>query len=249
MKVTIITASYNNGSTIGHTCQSITEQSGPNWEHLIIDGKSSDDTLNSLDAFADPRRNIISEPDDGIYDAMNKGISRASGEVIGFLNADDFYDSKDVILRVSQAFEDPKVMLVYGNLQYVEPLDTSRIVRNWNSEPYRRGMFSKGWMPPHPTVYARRSVFDDIGSFDLSFPICADWEWLYRAFEIHCIPSRYLDLQMVKMRLGGVSNRSIATIIDSNRQAIRAFAKHGKKLPISFFPGKLAHRSLQFFKT
>ncbi len=139
-----------------------------------MDGASIDGTREVVERFSDERRYFVSEADTGVYNAMNKGIDRATGDVIGFLNADDFYESEGVLAAVSAVFEDPSVDLVYGNLRYVSHEDSRKVVRDWKSEPYVQGMFTRGWVPPHPTVYARRRVFEIFGTFDESFSICAD---------------------------------------------------------------------------
>lgn len=244
MKISIVTSCFNVASTIVDTLHSIDAQTFANREHWIIDGGSTDGTLEL--APPSEKRHVLSEPDTGVYNAMNKGISRAGGDIIGFLNADDFYESDRVLGWVAEAFEDPGVDLVYGNLRYVDFSDTDKVVRDWKSEPHESGMFRRGWMPPHPTVYARRKLFDRFGGFDESFDICADWEWLYRMFEVNKVRTRHIEEYLVRMRLGGVSNRSWSNVLRSNRQAAQAFRKHGARVPLSFYPGKLVHRLKQF---
>lgn len=247
VKISVVTATYNSEATIGDTLRSLDSQTYESIEHCVIDGKSGDNTLSVLAGSAKPYRSVISEKDTGIYDAMNKGITAASGDVIGFLNSDDVYETSEVLAQVAAAFSDPNVDLVYGNLRYVDFDDTNKVIRDWISEPYRQGMFRRGWMPPHPTVYARTDIFKKQGGFDQAFSICADWEWLYRAFELSEHQAEFLDLYLVRMRTGGVSNSSIANILKSNMEAMAAFKKHGKRVPIGFFPGKLIHRGKQFF--
>lgn len=246
MKVSIVTAAFRSERTIEDTIRSVDAQTHKDWVHHIVDGDSADDTVKICSAFSDERRKVSSEPDGGVYDAMCKGIAKSEGDIIGFLNADDFYESPDVLAHVVEAFEDESVDLVYGNLRYVDFEDTSRVVRDWKSEEFEAGMFLRGWMPPHPTVYARRKVFEEAGVFDQSFDICADWEWLYRAFEVSDFQTRHLDEYLVRMRLGGVSNSSFGNVLRSNRQAAGAFRKHGRRVPWQFFPGKIIHRLKQF---
>ncbi|MDF1823575.1 MAG: glycosyltransferase family 2 protein [Verrucomicrobiales bacterium] len=246
MMISIITASYGSERTIGDTIRSINSQAYGDWVHHIVDGRSGDRTLEICSDSPDERRQVTSEPDEGVYDAMSKGIRAATGDVIGFLNADDFYESDSVLGQIAAAFEEPGVDLVYGNLRYVDFDDTNRVVRDWKSEPYEKGMFRRGWMPPHPTVYARRGVFEKYGVFDQRFEICADWEWLYRMIEIHGLKAKHIDEYWVRMRLGGVSNQSVGNVLRSNRQAARAFSKHGQRVPLTFFPGKILHRLKQF---
>lgn len=247
VKISVVTATYNSEATIGDTLCSLDSQTYESIEHCVIDGESSDKTLSVLAECSKSYRHVISEKDTGIYDAMNKGITTASGDVIGFLNSDDVYETPDVLTQVAAAFSDPNVDLVYGNLRYVDFNDTDKVIRDWLSEPYHQGMFCGGWMPPHPTVYARKHVFEKQGGFDQAFSICADWEWLYRTIEMSEHQAEFLDLYLVRMRTGGISNSSFANIFKSNMEAIAAFKKHGKRVPIGFFPGKLIHRGKQFF--
>lgn len=244
--ISVITVCRNSESTIGDTLISMDDQVFQGWENWIIDGASTDRTLDVVGRLGHGRRRLISEPDAGIYDAMNKGIAASMGEVVGFLNADDFYETPDALSAIAERFDDPEVDLIYGNLNYVAEDDTDRVVRNWVSGPFSKGLFRSGWVPPHPTVYARREVFDRVGVFDTQFSIGADWEWLYRAFEIVEVRAAYLNQYLVRMRLGGVSNRSFANIVEGNRQAIRAFHKYGQRVPPFFFPGKLLRRGRQF---
>lgn len=246
MKISIVTAAFNSESTLVDTLTSIKRQEFNEWEHWIVDGASNDGTREVVERFSNDNRFLISEPDTGIYNAMNKGIARATGEVIGFLNADDFYESEGVLATISAVFEDPTVDLVYGNLRYVSAEDPRRVVRDWKSEPYVQGMFTRGWVPPHPTVYARRRVFEIFGTFDESFSICADWEWLFRVMELGGVKTRFLDEYLVRMRLGGVSNRSWKNVMKGNRETARAFRKHDKRVPLLFFAGKFANRGMQF---
>lgn len=248
LKISIVTAAFNSEATIEDTLRSIDGQTYDEVEHLVMDGGSNDSTMDVLSRFEAPERKVVSEPDNGIYDAMNKGIVQASGDVIGFLNADDFYESSDVVAEIARAFQNPDVDIVFGNLRYVDAEDTSKVIRDWSSEPFREGMFRRGWMPPHPTVYARRAVFEEVGLFDSEYSICADWEWLFRAFEVSRHRTCFLDRYFVKMRIGGVSNSSISNVLRSNGEAMRAFRKHGQGFPIGFFPGKLIHRGRQFLQ-
>ncbi|MEM7600642.1 MAG: glycosyltransferase family 2 protein [Verrucomicrobiota bacterium] len=248
MTISIITVLFNSVETVGDTLRSVSNQKWDDWEHVLVDGGSDDGTLEYLASWDDSRRVVYSESDRGIYDAMNKGLTKVSGDVIGFLNADDFFESREVLAIVAEAFADDQVDLVFGNLRYVENKEVTRVVRDWRSEPYRSGMFARGWMPPHPTVYARREVFEKFGRFDEDFSICADWEWLFRVFEIGGVKSLHIDEYFVRMRLGGASNGSPGAVLRSNGEALRAFRKHGKSVPMGFLPGKIWHRGKQFWR-
>jgi glycosyltransferase involved in cell wall biosynthesis len=179
---------------------------------------------------------------------MNKGIALATGEVIGFLNAGDIYTNDNVLRRVARVMEDEQLDACYGDLVYVDQNDTDRVTRYWKSRPYEAGLCRSGWMPAHPTFFARRSVYERAGGFDLAFPRQADFEMAVRLFEIHRIRSRYISEVMVRMRTGGVSNNSMVGIIKGNIEAYRACKKH--KLPVSpfFIPCKVMSRIPQFFQ-
>lgn len=246
LKISVITVCRNNASTIGDCLRSVASQTHRNVEHLVIDGASADDTMEIVEAMSRQQLLAVSEPDEGIYDAMNKGISRATGEVIGFLNADDFYASDDVLAEVATILEDPDLDGCYADLEYVDGADTERVVRYWRSEPFRPGLFRKGWLPPHPTFFARREIYEKHGGFDTSFTLGADWDLLLRFFEVAKIRTHYTPLTWIKMRSGGATNRSLSNILRNNRECWRAFKKYGMR-PSLFYPvTKLAHRLKQF---
>ncbi|RYG51890.1 MAG: glycosyltransferase, partial [Chitinophagaceae bacterium] len=179
MKVSIITACYNSAATVRDTLQSVAEQDYPEVEHIIIDGKSSDDTLRVLCDFPHVGT-VVSEKDSGIYDAMNKGVRHATGDIVGILNSDDLYTSSNVISRVMKEFEDDSVDAVYADLQYVKFHDTSKVVRTWRSGGFSKSKFYYGWMPPHPTFFVRRQVYEQVGNFNLSLRSAADYEFMLR---------------------------------------------------------------------
>lgn len=249
MKVSVVTASFNSAATIGHTLRSAHEQTHPDIEHLIIDGGSRDATLQIVRGTDSRVVTVVSEPDRGIYDAMNKGLLRATGDVVGTLNSDDFYPTPDVIAAVAEAFAaDPTLDAVYGDLCYVAQQDEQRIVRYWKSSPYQPGSFLRGWVPPHPTFFARREVYERFGGFDLSYRFAADWELLARLVEFQRIRTRHLPLVMVHMRLGGLTNRSWSNVWKQNREIWRAMHAHGEQPSMaSFALGKLWSRGRQFW--
>jgi len=169
----------------------------------------------------------VSEPDRGIYDALNKGIARASGDVVGFLHADDVYASPDVLARVAEAFADPSVAAVHGDLQYVRKDDTARVVRHWRSSPFSPDRLRRGWMPPHPTLYVRREWYERIGGFDTRYRIAADYHSILRLFSQPGFRSAYVPEVFVKMRLGGASNRSLRNIVRKSREDLEALRRTG----------------------
>jgi glycosyltransferase len=227
MKISIITATWNCAATVGDCLDSVAAQTWANREHVVIDGASRDATVEVLEARRTQLSVLLSELDRGIYDALNKGIARASGDVVGFLHADDVYAHPDVLARVARAFADPLVSAVYGDLQYVRKDDTSRVVRHWKSSPFSRRRLRWGWMPPHPTLYVRREWYERIRGFDTSYRIAADYYSILQLFSQPGFKAVYLPEVFVKMRLGGASNRSLANIIRKSREDFHALRSTG----------------------
>ena len=247
MKISVITVSYNNASTIQDTITSIASQDYSNVEHIVIDGASTDGTVDIVNS-AQSVKKFISEPDHGIYDAMNKGIAIATGDIVGTLNADDFYIDHSVLNEVAKVFSDPSVDACYADLVYVDAKDTNKIVRYWQSQTYRPGLFKHGWMPAHPTFFVRRHLYDELGNFDLEFKIQSDFELTMRFLEIYRIKTVYLPKILVKMRIGGVSNNSVKTIIRGNIEAYRACKKNHLAITPLFNLQKIISRIPQFLK-
>ncbi|MCF6314187.1 MAG: glycosyltransferase [Verrucomicrobiales bacterium] len=246
MKITIITVCKNAAVNIGDCIRSVQDQSHHDVEHWIIDGASTDQTLAQIKATGHPSSQLISETDSGQYEAMNKGIALATGDLIGFLHADDLYASTDVLRSVATTMQDPSLDACYSDLIYVSPDDLDHIIRYWKSESYQPGLFLKGWMLPHPTFFARRKIYQKLGNFDTQFSIGADWDLLLRFIEVNQIPTRYIPELWIKMRTGGASNRSLANILRNNRQCWKAFSKYHLK-PSPIYPlYKLYHRLSQF---
>ena len=247
MKISIITVCFNSANTITETLASIASQDYPEIEHIVIDGGSTDDTLTIIAQYPSVSL-LISEPDAGIYDAMNKGISLASGDIIGILNSDDIYASSQVISEVATVFSDTTIDACYADLVYVDYHDTNKIIRYWQSRPFQAGLFKKGWMPAHPTFFVRNIIYQQYGGFDLKFPRQADFELTMRFLELKKIKSRYIANIWVKMRIGGVSNNSIIGIIKGNIEAYHACKKN--QLSVVMWPfiiGKILSRIPQFF--
>jgi glycosyltransferase len=224
--ISIVTATYNAASTLQNCITSVAEQH-VTAEHIIIDGASSDETLNLIKKHRSLLGQCVSEPDRGIYDAMNKGISCCNGEIIGILNADDFYPSPHVLSWVSKAFSDPSVDACYGDLQYVDAKNTEKVTRYWKSDNYNIRRFYHGWMPPHPTFFVRRSVYERFGRFRLEFGTAADYELMLRFLVRYRISAKYIPHVMVKMRGGGASNASVTNRIKANRMDRKAWAING----------------------
>ncbi len=230
MKITIITASFNSEKTISDCVRSINSQTYEQVEHIVVDGGSSDRTVDLVKKLSQRDLLIQSEPDDGIYDALNKGIKLSSGDIIGFLHSDDVLANVDVIAEVARAFLDTRVSAVYGDLDYVSKNDVSRIVRRWKSSQQSRQHLYLGWMPPHPTLYLRKDVYTKIGGFDKSFQISADYLSVLKLFMCAGVAAKYIPVTIVKMRLGGVSNRSIKSIFIKTCEDVRALRLCGISL-------------------
>jgi glycosyltransferase involved in cell wall biosynthesis len=228
MKISIITATYNSAKTVRDTLSSIATQQYKDVEHIIIDGISTDGTLNIVREFPHVlESNIYSGKDDGIYDAMNKGIEKATGEVIGILNSDDFYNSDLVLTKVAAAFADPSVDVVYGDLQYVKQDDVTVITRTWKAGVFHKRKFYFGWMPPHPTFFVRRRMYEKAFLFDKSFRSAADYELMLRMMMKYNAKAEYIPNVLVKMRTGGESNSSIKKRLEANSQDLRAWKANG----------------------
>ncbi len=246
MIISIITVCFNSASTIGNTINSVASQSYADKEHIIVDGNSSDSTMEIVRASTSLSQ-IVSESDKGIYDAMNKGIALATGDVIGTLNADDFYMHDQVLADVANIFLDPTIEACYGDLVYVRQDDVNQVVRFWKSKDYKPGMFKSGWMPAHPTFFVRKHVYVQLGGFDLSYKIAADFEILFRFIEKNKIKTYYLPKVLVKMRLGGTTNKNLSNIIKQNKEIVAILNKYYADFSmLEFVFKKLFNRIKQF---
>ncbi|MFC5758757.1 glycosyltransferase family 2 protein [Rhizobium sp. GCM10022189] len=248
-KISVITVVFNNEDTIAETIESVAAQDYSNLEYIVIDGLSQDRTLDRIRERKEIISKLISEKDAGIYDAMNKGIALATGDIIGFINGDDFYLS-GTLAKVAKTFKDnPQLQACYGDLCYVKQNDPDTIVRYWRSSPFVPASFERGWAPPHPTFFVRRDVYERFGSFDLGYRIAADVELMMRLLERHRIRVQYVPGVMVKMRMGGTTNRNLANIINQNKEILRALHSHGLNAhPLKFLSGKFLSRGLQFVR-
>ena len=227
MRISVITATYNAARTVAACLGSVARQTHPDVEHWVLDGASRDGTQAVVEAARGRLAGIISEPDNGIYDALNKGIARATGEVVGFLHADDFYAGDSTLASIAAAFDDPRVDAVYGDLTYVDAVDASRVIRYWKAGPVSRERLKRGWMPPHPTFYVRRSVYQRLGSFDTRYRISADYDCIVRFLFGGGVRAAYIPQVLVSMRVGGISNRSLRTIALKSREDLRIMREHG----------------------
>ena len=222
MIISIITATYNSAATVKDTLECVASQDYAFIEHIIVDGLSKDDTLSIVSDYQHVSK-VISEKDKGIYDAMNKGVALATGDVIGILNSDDFYCSPNVISQVMAAFADPSVDAVYGDLHYVQQHNTEKITRRWKAGRFRATNFYFGWMPPHPAFFVRRSVYEKAGVFNTSLRSAADYELMLRVLLKHRMKAAYIPQVLVKMRAGGMSNATFKNRLRANQEDRKAW--------------------------
>lgn len=227
MKISVITAVFNARETVADAIESVLSQVHSDIELIVIDGASVDGTKAILETFRQGMDVFISEPDNGIYDALNKGIAHATGDVVGFLHADDLYADEHVLAGIAAAFADPAVDAVYGDLVYVSKSDPGRVIRYWQAGGVSRRKLQYGWMPPHPTFYVRRSVYERMGAFDTSFHIASDYDCMLRFLGQGQLRCMYLPKVLVKMRVGGKSNRSLSNILRKSLEDYRALKKNG----------------------
>ncbi len=218
MKITVITVALNSARTIADTLKSVASQSYPDVEHVIIDGGSTDATLALARQWGRTGMRVLSEPDTGIYDAMNKGLRLAEGDLVGFLNADDVFNDAEVLAVVAAAANDRRVDAVYGDLVYVANADPERVVRHWRSGKWAPRRLRFGWMPPHPTLYVRRALIEQLGGFDRMLRIAADYDFMLRVLRRPGINVAYVNKVLVRMRMGGISNRSLRLLLRKSRE-------------------------------
>jgi glycosyltransferase involved in cell wall biosynthesis len=221
MKISIITSTYNSKNTLQDTFASVRCQKDVTLEYIIIDGASTDGTLDLI------QKNklvttYISEPDKGIYEALNKGIQLATGDVIGFVHSDDVLASDTILSQIAKAFENKDIDGVYGDLQYVAHSNTNQVIRHWKSEPFHPKLLKQGWMPAHPTLFLKRAVYKKYGNFDLSYKIAADYDFILRILKEETLKFSYIPKVITKMRVGGMSNRSVKNILQKSKEDYRA---------------------------
>lgn len=223
MLVSVITATYNSAATVERCVQSVLSQRDVEIDYVIVDGASSDTTLEVVEPYRGDVATMLSERDSGVYDALNKGIARAKGNIIGFLHADDVFADEKVLSRVAAVFTDERIDGCYGDLEYTKPHDANRVLRYWKSSPYKPMAFYRGWMPPHPTLYLRKEVYEKVGTFRTDMQIAADYEFMLRSFLVHKIRTNYLPEVLVRMSWGGISNRSLTNIMLKMREDLQAW--------------------------
>ncbi|MCI4668417.1 MAG: glycosyltransferase [Bacteroidia bacterium] len=227
MKVSLVTVSWNNADVIKNCLDSVASQDHPELEYIIIDGASKDGTQDIIKSYNGLTNHFVSEPDKGIYDAMNKGLKLASGEVIGLINADDFLVHEHVISRVVREFEEKEVDAIFGDVEYVDPDDLDRVVRYYPGKGFKPAMMKQGNMPPHPSFYVKRELYERFGLFDTQFRITADFEFMVRLFLKGGISYSYIPETLVKMRTGGASTSGLKSMLNINREMLVSLRQNG----------------------
>ncbi|MFB6457662.1 glycosyltransferase family 2 protein [Chitinophaga sp. Hz27] len=228
MKVSIVTVSYNAASTIASTIESVLSQTHNDIEYIIVDGKSKDDTMAVVERYKDGIAKYVSEKDNGLYDAINKGIAMATGDIVGILNADDFFVHQNVVKNIVDAFnQDTKLDAVIADIAFVNPNRLDKVVRYYSSKGWKPGKFGLGFMPPHPSFYVKRELYKQLGDYKPDYKICADYELLIRFIYVNKVRYKYIDDCLVYMRTGGVSNSSIKSRYVLNQEIVRACKENG----------------------
>lgn len=224
--LSIITVVFNRAATVGDAAKSLYAQSFGDFEHVVQDGGSTDETIATLNDIGDPRMRLVSERDSGIYDAINRAVARCTGDYIGLVHSDDMFADEHVLADVVRELERSGADALYGDLDYISAEDPSRVIRRWRAGSWRPGLLKRGWMPPHPTLFIRRSICERFGAYDASFRIAADYDAMVRWFSIPDFKPTYLPQTLVKMRVGGVSNRSLRDVIRKSREDLRVIRTH-----------------------
>ena len=244
-RISIITVAFNAQNTIERCINSVLRQKFKNFEYIIIDGGSTDNTRKIINNYRNHIDVFISEPDNGIYDAMNKGIALATGDVVGTVNADDYYADDDVLNSIAKVFTEQDTSILYGDLDYVGQSD--KIIRKWRSGTYSRGVFNWGWMPPHPTFYCKKILFDRLGAYKLDYGSAGDYELMLRFIHLNNNNAYYLNKVLIKMVIGGVSNKSLTNRVQAMRFDLKAMRDNNIRLPMVTILFKPLRKLAQFF--
>jgi len=247
MKVSIITTTYNSAATVRDTLESVRMQDYDDIEHILVDGRSTDDTVDIIRSFPHVSQ-YVSEEDQGLYDAINKGIRMSTGDIVGILNSDDFFPEKDVIRSIVRAFETQKVDAVYGDIAFVKPENLHKIVRYYSSKKFHPKKFARGYMPAHPSFYAKRSCFEELGLYQLDYKIEADFELLMRFFLNPHVKTYYLEKVFVYMRTGGVSNKNALSRYILNKEIIKACKENGVRTNMVKLSFKYLSKVFEYIK-
>ena len=248
MKISIITPTFNSQKTIEENINSVLIQTYDNWEHIVIDNLSSDKTLSIIKKFSNHKIKIISEKDKGIFDAINKGILNSTGEIISILHSDDFFFNKDALTNVVNDFLNPEINIVYGNLLYVKKSNTDKMLRYWQSNNFQKGLFYRGWSPPHPSFFVKKKIYEKFGNYKIEFGNSSDFELMFRLLEKNQVSSKYIDKVLVTMRYGGASNKNLLNIFKQNLTILKILGIEKNYITIiKFVYIKFKERLKQFF--
>jgi len=245
--ISIITVSFSSVDTIRHTIDSVLAQTYKNIEYILIDGASNDGTVELINSYGGRISRVISEPDYGIYDAINKGIRIATGDIVGILNSDDILYDNNVIMKIAETFDQSSVDAVYGDVVFFDPDIPSRITRYYSSGSFSLNKFKFGFMPAHPSFYVKRKIYKELGYYKTDYKIAADYEILIRFLFIHRIKCKYIEMPFVSMRTGGISNKSIRSNITLNREIARACKENGLRTNYFFIYSKYLTKIFEFF--
>jgi len=248
MKISIITVVYNGEAYLRDCIESIIHQSYPNVEYIIVDGDSTDGTLSIIEEYKMHVHQLISEPDQGLYDAINKGIAMASGEIVGILNADDMLADRNVIEQIAKSFIlDSSIDAVYGDLNYVHPIN-NKIIRTWKSKQADEKDIARGWMPAHPTLYIRKALFEKYGNYALNLGTAADYDLILRYFYQHQLKAYYLPFLMVNMRMGGISNKNFLSLLGAFQNDYKALKMNNMPYAFSVLLRKKLSKLKQYWQ-
>jgi len=247
MKISIVTVAYNSAATLGDTLRSVATQTYPHIEHILIDGGSTDGTAAVVKQYGGHLSRYLSEPDRGIYDAMNKGLALATGHIVGFLNSDDMFAQPGSVAEISTGFDTPNVDAVYGDIVMVDPVDLQLVRRYWRPGAFKDGACARGWMAPHPTLYIRREILMSAGGFNPEYSLAADFDLELRLFECMKVRANYIPSTLVRMRMGGATTSGIKNIWRGNIEASRSVKSHGFSGGVSFIASKLIGRIHQYW--
>lgn len=248
MKISVITATYNSGRNISTAISSLNKQTHLNIEWIIVDGASRDNTLSVIKKEYHGDVKLISEKDNGIYDALNKGIEMATGKIIGFLHSDDILASPNVLKEIAKGLQSRDADGIYGDLQYVSKENTSKVIRYWKSEQFHPHLLKRGWMPAHPTLFLKREIYEKHGQFNLNYKIAADYDLMLRIFSDYSLKFHYLPQVITKMRIGGASNRSLKNIRQKSKEDLSALRANDIKNPLKVLAYKNLGKLTQFIK-
>jgi len=245
MRVTIITVSLNSAESVEACIRSVIRQTHREIEYISVDGRSEDGTLDVINKYRDHFAARLCEKDDGIYEAMNKGLALAGGELVGFLNSDDVLAADDIIARVVEVVAGGRLDSCYGDIVYVDPTDSGRTIRYWKAGPFDAGNIKKGWMPPHPAFFVRRSIYQRFGGFNLAFPVIADYEIMLRFLYKHRISSSYLPRIILRKSTGGISKPTLPNVIRNNAACHKAWIANGLRPSWKIFARKILSKLIQ----